>query len=207
MTPNSNAPLDIGRHRAFRPLLVFLSIGTVCAALSLGGDAALAWARYDPVLIGEGQLWRLATAHFVHLGLSHLVLNLTALGLLVLLFEDLLDPLDWMLALAVSIMAIDAGLYIFSPQVEWYVGLSGALHGVTLFGAIRWCLRRAWSGYVLLAGVAGKVVLEQCFGPSAFSVAASGGPVVVQAHLYGALGGALAAAVAIMLQRGKARPL
>jgi rhomboid family GlyGly-CTERM serine protease len=207
VTPDRNASLDTGRLRLFRRYPLFWSIAALSTALSLGGDTAMEWARYQRALVGQGQLWRLLTAHFVHLGWSHLILDLAALGLLALLFDGLLRTSDWLVSMAVSIASIDAGFYFIATQVDWYVGLSGMLHGVAATGAIRWCLRGVPLGYVLAVAVAAKVAWEQIEGPSAFSVAASGGPVLVDAHLYGALGGILAAGALAVLQRQEKRPL
>jgi membrane associated rhomboid family serine protease len=49
-----------------------------CALLLLpvlAGDAGRAALRYDRVGLADGQLWRLLTGHFVHLGLEHAALN------------------------------------------------------------------------------------------------------------------------------------
>jgi hypothetical protein len=48
-------------------------------------------------------------------------------------------------------------------------------------------------GAVLALGVAAKLGFEQIQGPIPFTQASAGGPVIVAAHLYGAIGGALAA--------------
>ena len=48
---------------------------------------------------------------------------------------------------------------------------------------------------VICALVIGKLIYEQLFGPLPGSESTSGGSVVVNAHLYGAIGGAIAAGV------------
>ena len=47
-------------------------------------------------------------------------------------------------------------------------------------------------GYLLVAGLAGKLIWEQLAGPLPISESTSGGPVLVDAHLYGTVGGVIA---------------
>jgi len=157
--------------------------------LGLGGEEIRAWARYERTALNSGELWRLITAHLVHLSWGHLWLNLTALGLMALLFQGLLRAGDWVLAGMLGALSIDAGLYAFNAEIQWYVGLSGVLHGLLFVGAFGLSRSRSRLGYILLLGLAGKLLWEQTSGPLPFSESSSGGPVVVDAHLYGTLGG------------------
>ena len=134
-------------------------------------------------------------------------LNVVALGLLASLFEDVLRAFDWCVALGVSLDSNRCGISFLSPQVDWYVGLSGVLHGRHGSGALRAGRDERAGRLPFGVAVVAKVVWEQLSGPSAFSLAASGGPVVVDAHLYGLLGGVMAAAVLWVLQRRDERPL
>ena len=72
----------------------------------------------------------------------------------------------------------------------WYVGLSGVLHGALAAGAVAWWRYESKLLALLLSAIfAGKLAWEQWHG----ALPLSGDlPVVVDAHLYGALGGALA---------------
>ena len=63
-------------------------------------------------------------------------MNLAALALIRMLAGDALTRMDWITAAVVSALAIDAGLYVFSPGVSWYVGLSGVLHGLLAAAAL-----------------------------------------------------------------------
>jgi hypothetical protein len=77
--------------------------------------------------------------------------------------------------------------------LEWYVGFSGVLHGALAAGAVAWHRREsALLAWALTAVLAGKLIWEQAVG----ALPLSGDlPVVVDAHLYGAAGGLLAALV------------
>jgi rhomboid family GlyGly-CTERM serine protease len=169
-----------------------LAIAALCLALALGGDAARDWASYDRAAIQHGQVWRLVTAHLVHLGWGHLWPNLLALLLISGLLEEFLKPVEWLVASTVTAVAISMGLYVLDPGIQWYVGLSGVLHGLAACGAAMMLgARRIGLGCVLAAGLALKLAWEQIYGPVPFTAASVGGPVVVAAHLYGAIAGAL----------------
>ena len=173
-------------HR-WAPVLVATAL---ILALGLGGDPIREWGRFEREALGDGELWRLITAHLVHLGWGHLWLNLIALLLMAALFDDAMPAGDWILGGALGAGAIDLGLSLFHAEIEWYVGLSGVLHGLMVVGAVGLLRSAAPIGYLLLAGVLCKLLWEQFAGPLPFSESTSGGPVVVEAHLYGALGGA-----------------
>ena len=119
----------------WRYWLVPLVITALCVALSLGGDAARDWGRYDRAALEAGQVWRLITAHLVHLGWGHLWPNVLALLLIGGLVEEFLGPLEWVVATVGAALGIDLGLYALDPGVSWYVGLSGVLHGLVACGA------------------------------------------------------------------------
>lgn len=181
------------------------AVAAVCLTLAAGGGAARDWGRYDRSALAAGELWRLVTAHFVHLGVGHLWLNLVALALLALLVEDALASGEWLAATAAAVFAIDLGLYAFDQEVAWYVGLSGVLHGYAAAGALLLAARGERIGFALLTGLIAKIAWEQHAGAISFSAAATGGPVVVAAHLYGAIGG-LAAGFAALLARARRAP-
>jgi rhomboid family GlyGly-CTERM serine protease len=167
------------------PLL--LSLGIVL--IMLGGESVSQWLRYDRLAIMQGEYWRLLTAHLTHLGWSHLLLNLAGLFLLWILLGDVLSRTGWILLLLVSALAISAGLWLFDPQLRWYVGLSGVLHGILLGGALLLALNGSREGIYLLLVCVGKLLWEQFMGPMPGSEATAGGKVIVNAHLYGAVAG------------------
>ena len=166
-----------------------------CALLllpELGGDVGRALLRYDRAGLAAGQWWRLLTGHIVHLDLEHAGLNSLGLVLMWALFARDYSPRQWILVLLVTLGAIDAGLWLRDSTVAWYVGSSGALHGVMAAGTLAHLRRRDFDGWILAAFIVVKLSFEQRSGALPF--ADSGAGVVVDAHLYGALGGAAVAA-------------
>jgi len=83
------------------------------------------------------------------------------------------------------------------------VGLSGVLHGLMLVGGFGLIRSASPIGYLLLAGLAAKLLWEQLSGPLPFSESTSGGPVLVEAHLYGTIGGASAEVIKTVARRLK----
>jgi rhomboid family GlyGly-CTERM serine protease len=184
-----------------------LVIAVLCIALALGGDGARELLRYDRALLSDFELWRLVSAHLVHLSAGHTALNVIALAIIALLFESVLDSFDWIVAASLSALAIDLGLYAASPEVAWYVGLSGALHGIMVAGALALAIARSRLGAILLLMVVAKIAWEHFAGPLPFSELTSGGPVVTDAHLYGAAGGAVAYAALYLIRGSRIAPL
>ena len=149
--------------------------------------------RYDRSAIATGQWWRLLTAHIAHLGLHHAVLNTLGLAFLWALFAREWRPRDWVVIILVVTAAIDGGLWFRDPQLAWYVGVSGVLHGLMAAGVVASVRRRDPLGWIMAALLAAKLTYEQLHGPLPF--AGKSVPVVVDAHLYGASAGFLAAVI------------
>jgi rhomboid family GlyGly-CTERM serine protease len=202
VTPiRSSRPFGVAIRR-LRESWAIVALILLCLVLAAGGEEARELGRYERVALDNGEYWRLVTAHLVHLGFGHLWPNVAALAILGLLFDDVFRNADWWRVAAVSAAAIDAGLYVYQPGVLWYVGLSGVLHGVVAAGAIALVTRHRALGAALALGLIAKLAFEQVFGAVPFTAASVGGPVVVSAHLYGAIGGALAEAGSRIARRG-----
>ena len=176
------------------------SIMLVALALLPGGDAGREWLRFERTGIAAGEAWRLLTGHLVHLGVSHTLLNLAGLVLVWVLVGRAFSTRQWLWIMAGSVAAIDLGLWFGSPSLEWYVGLSGLLHGMLAAGIVAGLAARSGEAVVLAVVVAGKLAWEQFAGPLPGSEATSGGAVIVDAHLYGVIGGALVAATLIRVR-------
>ena len=170
----------------------------LCLVLGLGGNWARELLRYDRDGLLSGELWRLITAHTVHLGWPHLSLNVIALIILGNLFADVLTRRQWWLGALLSAAAIDAGLLLLNKPVVWYVGLSGVLHGLILLGGMRLARGQPGMGLCLVIGVILKLGWEQWQGPLPFTAS-----VLVDAHLYGALGGGVTCLVLWLHRRRK----
>jgi rhomboid family GlyGly-CTERM serine protease len=160
-------------------------------ALTAIGEQGRTLLRYDRVALASGELWRLVTAHLVHLDLHHALLNCLGLLLMWALFARDYTPRQWLVIVLVSIAVIDAGLALWDSTLRWYVGSSGALHGVMAAGTLAHLRRGERDGWLLAAFLLGKLAWEQGVGALPLS---GSDPVVVDAHLFGVVGGLAAAA-------------
>lgn len=155
-------------------------------AVAGSGDWGRETLRYDRVGLAYGQCWRLLTAHLVHLNWQHLLLNGAGLVLMWILFAREFSPRRWLWIVLLAAASIDAGLWFLRPDVEWYVGASGVLHGALAAGAAAQYRRGDAGGAALIVLLVVKLLYEQQSGSSVF---AGDLPLVADAHLYGALGG------------------
>lgn len=121
------------------------------------------------------------------------MLNLMGFALMWALFFPDYSLARWAVILATSLVAIDAGFFFLERNLVWYVGLSGVLHGVMAAGTLAHVRRREPDAWILVPFLIGKLVWEQSMGAMPYSADSAGGPVVVDAHLYGSLGALLAA--------------
>jgi rhomboid family GlyGly-CTERM serine protease len=167
-------------------------LAALLVLLWLTGDSGRELLRYERTAVLNGQYWRLLTGHFVHGSTQHLLLNGVGLGLIAALFPREYSVRAWLLILASSIVTIDLGFVFLEPQLQWYVGLSGVLHGALAAGTLGWWRHESKPlALGLTAVLIGKLAWEQWHGALPLS---GDMPVVVDAHLYGAIGGALAGA-------------
>ena len=146
---------------------------------------------YDRDAVTAGEYWRILTGNLVHLGWSHLALNITALLIGIWIFYPARTPIAWTAAQIVCSLATSLGLYWLSPDIAWCVGMSGALHGLLMIGALDWIMKGDRLGWGLLAVWVGKLAWEQYRGALPLSTEAVGSAVVTDAHLWGAIGGLL----------------
>lgn len=161
--------------------------------IAVGGDDWRLALRFDRVWLSHGETWRLVSGHFTHLGWSHLALNLTGLVLVWFLVGERFDGAGWWIVIGACVTVINICFWVLDPELIWYVGLSGLLHGLLAAGIIAKLRLPDGETLLLAALLIGKLLWEQFSGPLPGSEATSGGPVVVNAHLYGAAGGFLGA--------------
>jgi len=174
----------------------------IATALMFSGAAGMELLRFDRNGIAGGELWRLLTGHLTHLGWSHLALNGAGLILVWYLVGTAYSAVRWLLIAAVAIATIDVCFWFLNPDLAWYVGLSGLLHALLVAGILARLDEINAETVILGFLVVAKLAWAQIQGPLPGSEMSSGGPVIVDAHLYGAAGGVLGA----LLNRIRVRP-
>lgn len=178
-------------------------IAALAAALELGGDGFRLALRYERDALEAGELWRLLTGHLVHLGFSHMLMNVAALGVIGFVFAPVLRGRDWVIAALASALAIDFGLFVFDPEIGWYVGLSGVLHGLWAAGSIRALALGRHGAIALALLLVAKLGYEMLIGPVPMTGEIAAGPVVTQAHAWGAIGGAIQPLLSLATRYGR----
>lgn len=171
----------------------------VVVLLECGGDWLRLLGRYDRSAILQGEYWRLVSGHLVHDSWNHLFENLAGMGLIAALFPYDYSLRQWLAVVLASLISIDVGFLCLEPDLEWYVGLSGVLHGALAAGVVAWWRfeTRTLAAILTLIFLA-KLGWELSQGslPSVSSM-----PVVIDAHLYGAVGGLVAGVLIALAHR------
>lgn len=112
-----------------------------CTLLLACIPGALAELRYERLNMMMGQPWRALSAHVVHLDKAHWFYNFLGLVLIhELLWADM--PVRHGAGLALSAaLGISGALCWLQPEIAWYAGSSGVLHGLWAGCALAGCLR------------------------------------------------------------------
>ena len=153
--------------------------------LLLAGDTVQSGLEFQRHLLST-EPTRMFTAHLVHIDFSHWLGNALALIMLVAIFRHQLSALRLLSLYLLFAAAVSTLLLLLQPDVDWYRGLSGILHGVAAWGCCMAWRKARWLMSGALLALTFKLVAEQTVGLQVTSFA-----VVHAAHLYGAGAGAL----------------
>lgn len=137
----------------------------------------------------------------VNTGAAHLGLNLAGLVALCLLYIEHYAQISRLIAAVIAnSLCVTGGLLVFNPDIAWYAGLSGLLHGLLALHALLDLPRHRLLSASLLVGLGLKLAYELTAGPSATVAQLIGAPVIVMAHVYGSIAG-LAVALASLARQ------
>lgn len=155
----------------------------LCALLQI--PALQNWVEWNKLAIYSGQWWRIVTGNFSHTNLAHLGMNLAALWVICYLFRP-----NWRLLMLVTFSsAVLIGTGLLLSSLSYYLGLSGILHAIFAFWALKESLDGRKSSWLLVLGGTLKVGWELYFGGSAATSALIEANVAVQAHAIGLAAG------------------
>ena len=142
--------------------------------------------------IDDGAWWRIFTGQFIHLNFHHTLLNVLGYFLVCTLFRQELNPAKEAFGLVVSLLGVGLGIYYFSPELDGYYGLSGAINGLLVFALILASQTNKFMPITLAIGLTVKLCHEQFYPQSdRFIEQFIGGTVAFDSHLYGAVTGLL----------------
>jgi len=186
-SPTGLRPVQSLPQRSFANWLVPIVVACLMLALQAGGEAVYEALRYERAAVLGGQPWRLISAHVVHLGWAHCLMNAGGLALCAAFAAGTLGWRAWAIAIVVLALGVGILLVVASPRATNYAGLSGVLYGLFV-----WVLApRAWRGdrvaLIVLLAVIARIGWQMLHPPLEAQRALIGGDVLVEAHLYGAL--------------------
>ncbi len=140
----SNENAELGIIRTVKPISFsraeFIAIAIALLILVLQALPDLSALEYRNTNSAT-EPWRWLTAHFVHVNWQHALINAVALWVVARLFAPDLTPSRQLCALLAAALAISACLALIYPTIEWYRGLSGALHGLFFAGSTLWLIK------------------------------------------------------------------
>ncbi len=166
-----------------------VALALLMCVFAVFNDDVTPWLQFDRQAILAGEWWRLWSAHLLHTNSWHLLMNLAGLVVIIMLHGNYYRSCAFAFLVFAGFVLISLALLFWSPAIGLYVGLSGWLHALLVYGASE-DVRRHWSsGWLILAGVAAKVAWEQWQGASNDLVMLIEADVAVDAHLYGAITG------------------
>ncbi|MES3022922.1 MAG: rhombosortase [Pseudomonadota bacterium] len=201
-------PREFPPPRTNMPTVTVLAV--LCCALLLCVPAALTEAlAYKRTAILDGQWWRLWSAHVVHFSPRHALVDGAVLALLGMVLEPRLGSRRLALALLAGSPLIGLALVVLVPDMEHYRGASGLGMLLTVAaGALLWQHESGLRQWLALLGLA----LLAKTGADLFGAGGGQGTlppqvaVAWQAHLAGALCGALLAAMVNANKRPRVPP-
>lgn len=155
------------------------------------------------IIASEQQYWRLITGHLLHTNYAHFLLNTFALMLLWALHHKFYSNQQYLLLFISSAIIISLALFILTPSMNQYVGLSGILHALYIWGALTDIEHKDKTGYLLLLGGLLKVGHEQIYGASEDVESLINASVAIDAHLWGVISGMLFFAISYFLKYKK----
>ena len=168
-------------------IVVFVSAGICATPLN-------ELLEFDRANIHAGQWWLLLTGHLSHLDWPHWFLNNAALLIIWELFYRNYNAFKACVEFVILAMAIGSGIYLFNPDVQWYVGLSGILHGMFAIGVMGEIFQKRRLSYLVGCVFAAKIIWEQTIGITT-GFLFDPEEILVDAHLYGAITGVVVAII------------
>jgi len=171
--------------KEFILVLIIASLATLVMCFAPESTHLL---RYQGDISTTHQYWRLVTANFTHNNWNHWLLNLTGLIMIDYLFQPLVKQTERAKVLIFCIL-FNVTLIHWFMTVNWYVGLSGALHGFLLGCALLCWHRVKFFSSLVIVIVVVKLVAELNWDINEFTANLIASNVLEQAHLAGAVAG------------------
>lgn len=176
-------------HSTLKKYAIPLILSHICIALVFASPQIDSWLAYDREAVNSGEIWRLLTPNFVHLGLWHTLLNMAGLWFTMILFISLIKQKDWVIWFLTLYLGNIIGLHLWVSSLEYYVGMSGALYGLIAAAAIAELRLGVKISGLLLVIVGLKIFIPQLIGVESSYNDWLGGNVIEEAHIIGFIEG------------------
>lgn len=180
------------------PVLIVFLLSALCLAMANELSDAL---RFDRQLIHSGEFWRVVTSNFIHTNWPHLLMNSIGFFLILEIFRYSVSEV-WIHFFCWGAVILNTSfLFLWSPDMHFYVGFSGALHGVVFSLCIASIGKYTLISCIILVGLCSKLFFEQINGGSDYISRLIDANVAIDAHLWGALSGLLLGLVYLLCKK------
>lgn len=169
------------------PIALFL----LCLIAQMAHSTLDPWFSYQSYALGHGDWWRLWTPYLLHTNWMHFAMNMAALAVISSLHIGYYRPLTFSMLVLLGFPLISLQTFLFSSEQLQFVGLSGWLHALLVWGALVDTRRHFTSGWLILAGVAGKIFWENWQGAGTLTEQLIDARVATESHLWGCTTGVL----------------
>ena len=169
-------------------IVIFFVLFSVAICLQLSDGNS--WAALSPGKIRNGELWRLLSAHFIHINWHHFAMNMAGAALCLAVFRFDVPAIHWLIsAITISLFSSLLLFLSYSPT-QSYVGFSDTLHGWIVIGILAMLSKEPKLATAILTILLGKLLYENFIEPPS-AVLLEGSRVATESHLFGAIGGLL----------------
>jgi membrane associated rhomboid family serine protease len=122
------------RPRSATVVILGINLIVFAVEVALGGSTSLQvlvdMGAMVPILVAQGEYWRLVTAMFLHVGVLHLAFNSFGLYLFGSLIEGVLGAARFIAVYLITGVCAAAASFAFSPPGTAAAGASGAVFGL-----------------------------------------------------------------------------
>ncbi|MCA6064883.1 rhombosortase [Thalassolituus marinus] len=174
--------------KSLQPYAASVLLIVLMMSIMAGGHTVTDVLRFDRTLIDQGEVWRLFTAHFVHLSWNHALGNSAGLLLANYIAGKSFQQSGMACFFVFSALFTGLCLWLFAGDLYRYVGLSGVLHGLLVWSMLRTPYYPSLIKALFVGVIIVKVIWEQT--PFYNDLALQdiiGGRVEARAHLFGLL--------------------
>ena len=176
--------LPIDRQHLLSPLLLIVAAFICSVPFAHNIDTF----NFQHEAVNQGQWYRLMTHAFWHTNTNHFLLNSAGILLVWALHGEYYNQRNVLGVIGFGILLSGCLVWCFSPDIDRYVGLSAALHGLFVWGACHDICKHRRSGWLLLIGLCSKLIQEQWF-EDPTTAELINATVATMAHVYGAFAG------------------